>query len=34
MNNIYNKINQTVTYDLRKRYVLQSRNPGSVKYLT
>ena len=34
MNNIYNKINQTVTYDLRKRHVLQSRNLGSVRYLT
>ena len=33
MNNIL-KVNQTVPYDLRKRHVLQSRNPSSVKYGT
>ena len=31
MNNIF-KVNQTVPYDLRKRNVLQSRNPSSVRY--
>ena len=31
MNNIFN-VNQTVPYDLRKRNVLQSRNPSSVRY--
>ena len=31
MNNIF-KVNQTVSYDLRKRNVLQSRNPSSVRY--
>ena len=30
MNNIF-KVNQTVPYDLRKRNVLQSRNPSSVR---
>ena len=35
MNNILIKhINQTVLYDLRKRNVLQSRNPSSVRYGT
>ena len=33
MNNIF-KVNQTVPYDLRKRNVLQSRNPSSVRYGT
>ena len=33
MNNIF-KVNQTVLYDLRKRNVLQSRNPSSVRYGT
>ena len=33
MNNIF-KANQTTPYDLRKRNVLQSRNPNSVKYGT
>ena len=33
MNNIF-KVNQTVPYDLRKRNVLQSRNPNSVRYGT
>ena len=33
MNNIF-KVNQTVTYDLRKRNVLQSGNPSSVRYGT
>ena len=33
MNNIF-KVNQTIPYDLRKRSVLQSRNPNSVKYGT
>ena len=31
MNNTF-KVNQTVPYDLRKRNVLQSRNPSSVRY--
>ena len=31
MNNTFN-VNQTVPYDLRKRNVLQSRNPSSVRY--
>ena len=31
MNNIF-KVNQTVPYDLRKRNVLQSRNPSSVRH--
>ena len=31
MNNIL-KVKQTVPYDLRKRKVLQSRNPSSVRY--
>ena len=31
MKNIF-KVNQTIPYDLRKRNVLQSRNPNSVKY--
>ena len=31
MNNIF-KLNQTVPYDLRKRNVLQSKNPNSVSY--
>ena len=33
MNNIF-KVNQTVPYDLRKRSVLQSVNPSSVRYGT
>ena len=33
MNNKF-KVNQTVLYDLRKRNVLQSRNPSSVRYGT
>ena len=33
MNNMF-KINQTVPYNLRKRNVLQIRNPNSVKYGT
>ena len=33
MNDIF-KVNQTVPYDLRKRNILQSRNPSSVKYGT
>ena len=33
VNNIL-KVTQTVPYDLRKRNVLQSRNPSSVKYGT
>ena len=33
MNNIF-KVNQTVPYDLRKRNVLKSRNPSSVRYGT
>ena len=33
MNNIF-KVNQTVPYDLRKRKVLQSRKPTSVRYGT
>ena len=33
MINIF-KVNQTIPYDLRKRSVLQSRNPNSVKYGT
>ena len=33
MNNTF-KVNQTVPYDLRKRNVLQSRNPSSVRYGT
>ena len=33
MNNIF-KVNQTAPYDLRKRNVLQSRNPTSVRYGT
>ena len=33
MNNMF-KVNQTVPYDLRKRNVLQSRNPSSVRYGT
>ena len=33
MNNIF-KVNQTVPYDLRKRNVLQSRKPTSVRYGT
>ena len=33
MINIF-KVNQTVPYDLRKRNVLQSRNPSSVRYGT
>ena len=33
MNNIF-KVNQAVRYDLRKRDVLQSRNPSSVRYGT
>ena len=33
MNNTF-KFDQTVPYDLRKRNVLQSRNPSSVKYGT
>ena len=33
MNNI-SKVNQTTPYDLRKRNVLQSRNPNSVKHST
>ena len=31
MNNIF-KVNQTVSCDLRKRNVFQSRNPRSVRY--
>ena len=31
MNNIF-KVNQNVPCDLRKRNVLQSRNPSSVRY--
>ena len=33
MNNVF-KINQTVPYDLRKRKVLQSRNPSPVRHGT
>ena len=33
MNNIF-KVNQTVPYDLRKRNVLQCRNPSSARYGT
>ena len=33
INNIF-RINQTVSYDLRKRNVLQSRNPSCVRYVT
>ena len=33
MNNIF-KINQTAPYDLRKRNVLQSRNPSSARFDT
>ena len=33
MNNIF-KVNQTAPYDLRKRNVLQSRNPTPVRYGT
>ena len=33
INNIF-KTNQTVSYDVRKRNVLQSRNPSSVRYDT
>ena len=33
MNNIF-KVNQTVSYDLRKQNVLQSRNPNSLRYGT
>ena len=33
MNNIL-KVKQTVPYDLKKRKVLQSRNPSSVRYGT
>ena len=33
MNNIF-KVNQTVPYDLRKRNVLHSRNPSSIRYGT
>ena len=33
MNNIF-KVNQTVLYDVRKRNVLQSINPSSVRYGT
>ena len=28
------KVNQTVTYDLRKRSIPQSRNPSSVRHGT
>ena len=33
MNNTF-KVNQSVSYDLRKRNVLQSRSPSSVRYGT
>ena len=33
MNNIF-KVNEAAPYDLRKRNVLQSRNPSSVRYGT
>ena len=33
INNIF-KVNQTVPYDFRKRNVLRSRNPNSVRYGT
>ena len=32
-NNIF-KVSQTISFDLRKQTVLQSRNPSSLKYCT